>query len=381
MSNRLRYAALALFMLIPAVATAQSPAERAAKLNEQGKTLWQKENNLEGAAEKFRQATALSPEARYFFNLCYALHQLHKYREAMTECEKVGTAQGADDNLRKKAEVVIGDCNKQLANAPDEGYPDNGNPDNGNPDNGNPDNGNPDNGNPDNGNPDNGNPDNGNPDPNNNNGTVDPGSGPGGQPIAGLFQPAEIPDDYKWAIGADLGFHAGNLGNSELYTGSGIRFKGYIDFMWLPHQRVGAQLYFGLAQVGAQDGVFEDDGLQIIDLGAALYKHVKRNRFYFTPLVGAQIAGIQPINSFADNNTAAAVGLRAEAAISWLVGPNRRHVLSITPGLNMYFAAGGDEVFVSDNGLDKTSASFSLTVGYALRFTTPFGQSSLITLE
>ena len=390
MSNRLRNAALVLFLAIPAHALAQTAAsDRAAELNDEGKRLWLEEKDLETATEKFRQATALSPKAQYVFNLCYALHQLGKYREARTECEKIDSAQGSDDRLREKAALVLEDLDQKLANAPavSDPYGDESNA--GGTDTGGTDTGGTDTGGTDTGGTDTGGtigtrPGGGEPVS-----TGEPGGGPGSQggagpgpkPIPGLYQPAKIPDDYSWAIGMDLGFHGSNIGDPDIHNGAGVAVTGYMNFMLLAMQRIGIQIYITYRDVGIEDEFSTADDITILDLGGALYKHIKRNRFYMTPLVGAHVAVMQREDSL-DEEAAASLGLRTDLSFSWLFGPGRRHVLSVTPGFNFYLPAnGGEGRFVEDNRLDETSVSFSVRLGYTLRFTTPFGHSSLLTLE
>ena len=71
--------ALALALLVaPSPALAQkSPKQQADDLNTQGKQYFA-EKRYEEAYGVFRQAATLSPEARFFFNMCYALNFLER---------------------------------------------------------------------------------------------------------------------------------------------------------------------------------------------------------------------------------------------------------------------------------------------------------------
>ncbi|MEM9600927.1 MAG: hypothetical protein AAF926_07885 [Pseudomonadota bacterium] len=209
-------------LAVPASALAQPDAQRASDLNDEGIKLWKQQNNLPDAIEKFRQATALSPDARYLFNLCYALHQSGQFREALTECEKIESASGLNEDIRKKSEVIIADLNKRVAAMPEPEPPDSGIPPDGGGEIGA-----------------------GGGDPADGGGTDIDGTEQGGgqtetgsagvgagagtgpappvAPVPELSMPADIPDDYKWSIGGYLGFHGSNIGSSDLYTGGGFK--------------------------------------------------------------------------------------------------------------------------------------------------------------
>ncbi len=73
----------------PKKMTRREREARAAKLNDEGKELWVKAGRISAAVKKFREATRLDPEPTYYFNLCYALHQQGKLRQALRACETV----------------------------------------------------------------------------------------------------------------------------------------------------------------------------------------------------------------------------------------------------------------------------------------------------
>jgi hypothetical protein len=362
---RLPFLLVFVFLLgSPEPAAAQSAAERAAQVNAEGKKLWKEKNDLPGAVEKFRQATMLSPEGRYYFNLCYALHQLGQYREALTACRAVET-NGADPDVLEKAAVVIEDLEKRVP--PDEGT---GEPGTGE----------------------------GTGEPGMGEGTGEPGTGEPGQgtgepgygqgypegqgpgyppaPLPGLEQAAPPTDEYSWSLGADLGFAAASVGRADFYGGTAATLKLNASFMVLPQRNIGAQGYIGVTSIAAGN-MTDATGLSIVDFGGALFMHLRRERFYLTPLVGAQISVMQPDSGLED--FPATLGLRGELAFSWILGMTRKHVLSVTPGLNLYAAA--EQADVALYGLDEPSLTMGVTVGYTLRFMEPFGTGPLIILE
>src|SRR5678815_667147 len=91
-------AALVLATASPALAQ-QSPKQQADALNDQGKQFFA-EKRYDDAYGKFREAATLSPEARFFFNMCYALNFLERYQDAIQACEQVPAADGADAGLK-----------------------------------------------------------------------------------------------------------------------------------------------------------------------------------------------------------------------------------------------------------------------------------------
>ena len=81
---------------------------RAAELNAEGKEVWLKEKDIPAAVKKFREATRLDPDATYYFNLCYALHQQGRFRQALRPCEQV-IKRAKEKRLEDKARAVIND--------------------------------------------------------------------------------------------------------------------------------------------------------------------------------------------------------------------------------------------------------------------------------
>lgn len=115
-----------------AFAAAANP--QAESLNDEGKSLF-KAGDLQGAAAKFRQALALSADARFDYNLCAALEKLADYDAALEACDAV-FHHGGDSDLRAKAGTRSASIREARRKAhttppgnvvlppPPEGYPD-----------------------------------------------------------------------------------------------------------------------------------------------------------------------------------------------------------------------------------------------------------------
>ena len=86
-------------------ARAESQAEIASRLNEEGKQLMYKDQPAD-AAKKFQEAVARVPEAKYFVNLCTARLQEGKLDEALTACDAVELNNPTPDQKSKAAKLV-----------------------------------------------------------------------------------------------------------------------------------------------------------------------------------------------------------------------------------------------------------------------------------
>ncbi|MBX3155205.1 MAG: hypothetical protein KF773_04335 [Deltaproteobacteria bacterium] len=104
MRTALALIALAALTSLTAPAAAESQADLAARLNEEGKELMLASKFGE-ATRKFREAVARVPEPKYFFNLCTSLFQEGRFAEAIVACEAVATSGGAPE-LRAKADKL-----------------------------------------------------------------------------------------------------------------------------------------------------------------------------------------------------------------------------------------------------------------------------------
>lgn len=376
---RLSAAALAiLFAASPALAQ-KSPKQQADDLNTQGKQYFA-EKRYEDAYGMFRQAATLSPEARFFFNMCYALNFLERYQDAIQACEQVPAAEGADAGLKDKTDRALASLREKQAAQQSTG-------------------------------------DGGGAttvaDPNGGGGGAPPAggggtttSGPTTGPAAGgggaattvegdpfvATESAPI-DSYQWSVGGDLGF-LGNVNAGEdafgnpLYDSGGINLRLFANFIIHQGTRLGIQGYLGIGALPPnKDYNTDEESLGMFDLGGAIFTHRPlAGHLYWTPLVGLSLAVRQP-QELAQGFIS--LGSRAEVGLSYVFGPGSEHAFSVTPGFNIYFPSsgsqetdlGGDSRDASYYGFDETRALFALNFGYTYRFSTPFGSTPLITLE
>ena len=136
-STRLILGLGAALALLAAPALAQSPAKQADTLNEQGKAL-SRAKKYDQASDKFRQAIVLSPEGRFYLNLCMSLYQAGKLGEANNACRAVRDHGATSQQVGQAQTIVdqfIAPKMREAGLDPETGKPLGGNPDNGNPDN------------------------------------------------------------------------------------------------------------------------------------------------------------------------------------------------------------------------------------------------------
>lgn len=376
MKHRLSITIAAALLALTATAALAQDAGRAAALNDRGKKLFADKKYFE-AYKLFKQATELDPKGKYFFNECFTLNFLERYRDAVAACEQV-EPNGADADLVDKTNGLLTELRKRVPPEPGPGD----NPDN--PDN--PDVNNPDN--PDVNNPDN--PDNPDVDPNNPddpNGPVSGGTPPPGPVQPDAFIKGGAPDiqSYKWSVGGELGpmvnLGIGNDSGDQQFAAGGFYLRGFANFLLSEQRRFGIQGSLAFTTLTPGDNSFDDTGISVIDVGGGAYKHFPLGRnMVLTPLVGVGLSLFQPELSteFFAGGTA-----RLESSFAFLFGSRGQHVISVTPALNVYSAASGniEAGAAEDFNLDKPSASITISLGYSLRFATPFGASPLITLE
>jgi tetratricopeptide (TPR) repeat protein len=353
------------------VAHAQtSPLEKADQLNNQGKALFDK-GDFTGAAKKFREAILFSAEGRFYFNLCYTLNKAGQYRDAITACEAVKDHQASNplieqaDKLLKALRDHVRNTNQDPDLVPEPTTDPNTDP---------------------------------NADP-----TTDPTTDPNADPNAdpyvdpnasdpnappppaagGVVEPAAAPPlgQYKWAVGGELGFVGSSLGNANDYASGGGMFRGHADFLLAEGLNLGAQGYLQFTGVAADE---LSSGLQVVDLGAALFQHRRiSDRLWWSWLGGAHIALLTP-ESLAENvQSLATLGFRGEGGLHYLLGERGQHSLSALAGLNIYLPAqqGSSDFDPMFYGLDKSASTWGITVGYTMRFATPFGSAPVFTLE
>lgn len=370
----IRLTSLALAIALTGTAYAQSQAEIAAKLNDEGKELMYG-NKFAEASKKFQEAVARVPEAKYFINLCLARFQEGKFDEALTACNAVELNNPTED-VKAKAEKLIGKI-KEAAKAQNlELHPGGG-------------------------------------------GGGDPGSDPGHPPPPGdptrpapppTYAPtvgrppsqnlalAVKPDNhYTWTLGIDLFAGGGRVGQPDVYGTSTAGFRFKVDYLLNPAARVGAQGYLQVNRLnkGSDQMSTFVFSLDIVDVGVAAYKHICLGgtpRLCITPLAGGHLALMSPAK---DSDGAgsqvfnyAAFGARLELAATYAFGYRYEHALSVMVGLNAYspvLSGPSDNVSslgtAAQVGLDKGGAVGYLGLGYTYRFNTPLGSSPFVTLE
>lgn len=360
-------------------ASAQSQAELASKLNDEGKALMFAGKYPEASA-KFRDAGARVPEPKYFFNLCTSNYQQGKFDEAITACnaaDKHSPSPELAAKITKLVEAIKADAkaqNIELHPTGGGGGDTNLPPDPNTPP--------PDPNTP----PD---PTNPNPDP-----TVTPNPAytpaVGRPPQQGLFKGTTSDNHYTWTLGLDFFGGGGKIGDGRYgNVDAGFRIKG--DYLLQRAARIGAQIYLQYATFTAgedQSGLEAD--LSVIDFGIAGYKHFclpSYQRLCVTPLVGVHLALMAPGNeSNSSGETVfnySAIGGRAELGAHYAIGSRYEHVIGVGVGLNVYSAVVSDSIdfMASDVGLDKGGAAAYVSLGYTYRFSTPLGSSPFVTLE
>jgi hypothetical protein len=358
--------------LVAGIAHAESQAEIAARLNEEGKQLLFAEKYAEASA-KFQDAHGRVPEPKYFFNHCTSLAAEGKFSEALTACNAAD--KNADAKLKEKIAKLVDRIHEEAKKQGKDLEPTGGG----------------------------GGPGDVPPvtDPNNPNQTPTGPTGPSdqpAQPVVGqgiqLFQAQPPENKYTWTLGLDLyggGGRIGQKGNFGTSSG-GLRVKA--DYLLMPNARIGAQGYFQLTRFG--EGQDQTGGnafsLSVFDLGVAGYKHVcgARSRFCITPLVGLQLALMSPADQM-DVETGeqvfnyASLGGRAELGLSYALGSRFEHVIGLAAGVNAYtrvFSQPSDPMQSAEAwGLDKGGAAIYFGLGYTYRFNTPFGSAPFVTLE
>ncbi len=386
-STRLILALSAAVSLFAAPALAQSPAKQADTLNEQGKAL-SRAKKYDEASDKFRKAIVLSPEGRFYLNLCMSLYQAGKIGEANTACRAVKD-HGATGQQIGQAQTIIDQFiapkMREAGIDPETGNPIGGNPDTGNPDTGNPDTGNPDTGNPDTGNPDTGNPDTGNPDTGNPN-TGNPNTGNTGNnltvaPPPSLFDQvaAKPAHEYTWSLGAQLlGINA-RVGRQDDWNGGTGGLRLVSDYALSRNRQFGAQGHLTFFGVSGNEDVGNMESITAFDLGASVYKEVCKGRACVKPLIGAQVG----LYSVDQDNQFAVLGVRAELGLEYALGKRYENVVTLALGFNGFLPAQE-----SDNGadpaafgLDRTSSNVYFGLGYTRRFNTPLGSSPMFSMQ
>ena len=362
------------------VAHAQSQAEIAEKLNDEGKRLVLSDPpRYAEAAKKFQEAVARVPEAKYFKNLCFARLELGEFGDALTACNAVllnnptPELKATTDKLITKIKESAKEQGVELkpvgGGGGDTGAPD-PRPDPTRP------------------------PDPARPQPMPQPVRYAPATG---RPLAQNLAMAVAPDHrYTWTLGVDLFAGGGRVGQPDVYGTASTGFRIKSDFLLDPGSRLGAQGYLQVNHLNTgnnQSGLVFS--LDIIDLGAAAYKHVCLGgtpRLCVTPLIGGHIALMSPANDMDGYGSQvfnyAAVGGRAEVAVAYAFGYRYEHVIQLVGGANLYspVLSGPSDNMASlgtaaEVGLDRGGAVGYLGLGYTYRFNTPIGASPFVTLD
>jgi hypothetical protein len=382
--------AAALLLTLGAAGSAHaqpSPQKRAEALNKEGHDLLF--TDPAAAAGKFRQAIILSPEGRFYYNLCVALSTTGDLGNALMACDAV-EGNGATPELKAKTQQVIAKIKEQIKKGgqnPDEveaiGKQPQNNPPNNNPPN-DPNNPNNNPNNPNN-NPNN-NPPNDPNNPNNNPNNPPPNNPPiANDPNLDKFRGAPAltvsapKHEYTYTAGAALEFGGANVGDSGTYAKAmgGIRLFG--DLLFAPDMKVGGEGYLDFMTIPKDDS--SADSLSMFDLGAGIYKHFCAGHICVTPLAGLHVVGYAPGMSSASSDYAS-VGVRGQVQLAYAFGTRFEHVLGATIGGDFDLKPiGNDSAAAESFGLSRGGGLFMLSLGYTYRFNTPFGSSPFFQLE
>ena len=354
-------------------AAAQSNAERANELNDEGKDAM-KRGDFKLASDRFNQAIVLSREGRFYFNLCVSWFRDGKFGDALGACKAVDSA-GADDKLREKTASLTKQIKDEMRKQgmdpekvvtqpePDPTQPDPTKP---NPD------------------PTKPNPDPTKPTPPNPNPSMQPNPQnqqfQGARPDAALFSQQTPEHHYTWSLGFELLGGRGKFGQPDEYSMGmyGFRFLG--DYLLAPSKKIGFQVTLGLMHTNESSSGFER-GIDVVDIGIAGYKHFCKGRTCITPVLGPSLGLMQPAD-YSGSDAMPSIGVRAEARLGFALGTRYEHLISVSLGFQGYtraFDSAG--LYADEEGLDAASAVGLLAVGYTYRFNTPLGSSPMWTLE
>ena len=362
-------AALIVAAAAAGTAAAQSNAERANQLNDEGKEAM-KRSDFTLASERFQQAIVLSKEGRFYFNLCVSWFRDGKFGDALSACKAVETA-GADAKLKEKTATLTAQIKDEMRK---QGMDPDAVVVNPNPEQPQPNPPNPDPGQPNPPNPDPGQPNPPNPNPPN------PGQQQfqGARPDAALFAATAVPEHkYTWTLGFELLAGSGKWGVQEEYSNPSFGFRFLGDYLLSPTRKFGLQASIGLLHANETSR----RGIDVIDIGLAGYKHFCFGRTCITPLVGPSIGLLQPAD-LSGSDAMPAIGIRAEARVGFALGRRFEHLLSVTAGFQGYTRAfDSGDLDAEFEGLDEPSAVALLAFGYTYRFNTPLGSSPMWTLE
>jgi tetratricopeptide (TPR) repeat protein len=320
------------FLAVLAAATpafAQTPNPQAEALNEEGKKLYAEQKDYAGAAAKFQGAIALSPDARYYFNLCMSLDKQEKFDDALIACDEVYN-RNPDAELQGKAGKRASQIRAKIrARQPV--------------------------------------------DPANPNPTPTP-------PVVEEPEPEPIDPgrNYKYSLGGQIGlWFPGGLGD-DTYNGVGTAFKVDASLMLSQKLGLGLQLFAGASLVsGSRE-------MSVWDAGAALYWTKKiAGPLYFSPLGGVSLVALFPEGPNGANQYAS-FGFHLEPALEIVVGGGTHSFRIVPLGIHYYLPPAsnlkGDtspQVF----GLEDGGLTIGLSIGYGYRFTKDIMPGDIFGLE
>lgn len=347
-------------VLVPTLALAQTAATppQAESLNEEGKTFY-KNKEYAKAVEKFQAAIALSPEARFYFNLCASDEKLGDYDAALQACDDVYTHQPTDELKGKTGERAADIRAKKkkrdaevAANGGGNGTPTNGTGGNGTPTNGTGGNGTPTNGTGGNG------------------GAVN--AMPKPEPDEQIEAQVDPGVNYKWGFGVAIGpTFARSIGFDNIAHKNGFALHLDANYLIWPKKRWGVQAYL---DVGAFGGAFNaidstNDSLSVVDIGVGVYHHMKlAPKFWLTFVGGAHLASLQPYTT-SQGDSFGTAGVRLGANLDWIL--SQSSIVNVSLAYNFYLPAGGivGGALPADYGFDKAGGYGALTIGYTYRTT------------
>jgi len=373
-----------------------TPAQRAEQLNIAGKRMFV-QKQYRAAAEKFYQATVLSPEGRLYWNLCLTRVQLNRLSAALTSCMAV-EPNGAKDRVIVKSRKMIAelkakgvkptdkdinpDGSEKRAEPKPTGDPKTGDPKTGDPKTGDPKTGDPKTGDPKTGDPKTGDPKTGDP-----NATGFPGNPSGHDTRIEDPAPATTAKalryDYSWSLAFELGtLFSSTVGGEETenYSDSGAAVRFHADFLLSKKRGLGAQGYLHVNSIKEN---IQTDRLQIFDAGGAVFKHFHaRGNVHLTPLVGAHMAVMQP-DSTTSGSVVFALGFRAALQAGVVFGRRGQYMFTTSLEYTRYLSAISESSSLDPMfyGLNQGSQTFAFALGFKMRFATPFGATSIFTLE
>lgn len=364
--------------VVPDAPAQKTPAQRADELNSAGKELFKK-RQYRAASEKFHQATVLSPEGRLYWNLCLTRVQLNRLRAALTACLAV-EPNGAKDRVIVKSRKMIAELRaKGVTPATAPLNPDGSKRNKPKTSGDNPS---------EPGKPgpasqpsDSGKPNGERPADSNVTGFARNPADSSVDPTPSVSNKTKLRYDYSWSLAFELGtLFSSTLGgaDTENYGDSGLGLRFHVDIPFSKRHGIGGQ---GYLHINSLEEDVLSARLQTVDFGGALFKFFHaRGNLYVRPLIGAHVAVMQP-----DANTSAVftLGFRGALQGGLVFGRRSQYLFTVTVEHTRYLPAVTESSSIDPSfyGLDESSSTWLLAAGLTLRFSTPFGTTTIFTLE